>query len=298
MCGPAAVRFGCDSRHPTRDFHAHAADRVSITRMEWIDICVNLTHDSFKGDHDAIMDRAVEAGVRWLMVTGSDEKESRRSLELADRHPDRLRATLGVHPHHASQWRDQTAYVFADEARHPLVAAMGEMGLDYYRNHSTPTAQRLAFEAQLELAADLQKPVFLHEREASHDFGAILARYRDRLPAAVVHCFTSDAAALDRYLEMDCHIGVTGWVCDERRGQELQQLVPRIPEDRLLLETDAPYLLPRTLPKGLPHGRRNEPSFLPHIGEHVARLRGVETEQLAAQTTRNARNFYDLPNGG
>lgn len=263
--------------------------------MEWIDICVNLTHDSFKGDREAVLDRATEAGVRWLLVTGSDEKESRRSLELADRHPDRLRATLGVHPHHASQWRDQTAYAFAEDAKHPLVRAMGEMGLDYYRNHSTPTAQRHAFEAQLELAVDLRMPVFLHEREASRDFGDILQRYRDHLPAAVVHCFTSDAAALARYLEMDCHIGVTGWVCDERRGQGLQELVPRIPDNRLLLETDAPYLLPRTLPKGLPHGRRNEPSFLPHIGEYVARLRDTAPEALANQTSANARAFYQLP---
>jgi len=263
--------------------------------MEWIDICVNLTHESFRRDRDAVIERAAQAGVRWMLVTGSDETESRRCLELAAQHPDRMRATLGVHPHHASQWQERTGYRFAEDAAHPLVAAMGEMGLDYYRNHSTPAAQRHAFEAQLELAADLGFPVFLHEREASGDFGDILARYRDRLPNAVVHCFTSDAAALDRYLEMDCHIGITGWVCDERRGQDLQALVPRIPDARLLLETDSPYLLPRTLPKGLPHGRRNEPAFLPHIAEHVARLRGASVAALAARTSANAAAFYRLP---
>lgn len=263
--------------------------------MEWIDICVNLTHESFKRDLDAVVERATDAGVRWLLVTGSDEKESGRCIEFADAYPHCMRATLGVHPHHASQWQERTGYRFAEDAAHPLVVAMGEMGLDYYRNHSTPNAQRHAFEAQLELAADLGKPVFLHEREASADFGDILQRYRDRLPAAVVHCFTSDAHALDRYLEMDCHIGVTGWVCDERRGQELQKLVPRIPEHRLMLETDSPYLLPRTLPKGLPHGRRNEPSFLPHIGEFIAQLRDTTPETLAQRTTANARAFYGLP---
>ena len=263
--------------------------------MEWIDICVNLTHESFKRDLEAVVDRATDAGVRWLLVTGSDEKESGRCIEFADAYPQCMRATLGVHPHHASQWQERTGYRFAEDAAHPLVVAMGEMGLDYFRNHSTPNAQRHAFEAQLELAADLGKPVFLHEREASADFGDILQRYRDRLPAAVVHCFTSDAHALDRYLEMDCHIGVTGWVCDERRGQELQKLVPRIPEHRLMLETDSPYLLPRTLPKGLPHGRRNEPSFLPHIGEFIAKLRDTTPAALAQRTTANARAFYDLP---
>ncbi len=263
--------------------------------MEWIDICVNLTHDSFDDDREAVLDRAAAADVRWLLVTGSDETESRRCLELAERYPDRLRATLGVHPHHASHWREQTATRFSEDAGHPLVVAMGEMGLDYYRNHSTPAAQRVAFEAQLELAVSLKLPVFLHDRDASRDFGDILERYRDRLPAAVVHCFTGTNWALDRYLEMDCHIGVTGWVCDERRGQQLQEQVAHIPDHRLLLETDAPYLLPRTLPKGLPHGRRNEPAHLPHIAEHVARLRDTTLETLAAQTSANARAFYGLP---
>ncbi len=263
--------------------------------MEWIDICANLTHESFKRDLDAVVERATDAGVRWLLVTGSDEKESGRCIQLAETYPERMRATLGVHPHHASQWQDRTAYRFAEDAAHPLVVAMGETGLDYYRNHSTPTAQRLAFEAQLELAVDLELPVFLHEREASRDFGDILQRYRDRLPAAVVHCFTSTTEALERYLEMDCHIGITGWVCDERRGEDLQQQVPRIPDERLMLETDAPYLLPRTLPKGLPHGRRNEPAFLPHVAEHVAHLRGCTMQTLAVQTSANARAFYGLP---
>ena len=256
--------------------------------MYWIDICANLTHESFDRDREAVIARAQAAGVRGLLVTGADANESLRCIALAEAYPDTLRATLGVHPHHASQWQDQHAYTFAEQAQHPLVVAMGEMGLDYYRNHSTPAEQRYAFEAQLELAVDLGLPVFLHEREASADFAAILARYRERLPHAVVHCFTSDERALAQYLEMGCYIGVTGWVCDERRGQMLQALVPQIPAERLLLETDAPYLLPRTLPKGLVRGRRNEPAFLPHIGEQVARLRGVSTEQLAAETAANA----------
>ena len=263
--------------------------------MEWIDICVNLTHEAFAADRDAVLQRAQAAGVTWLLVTGSDAQESERCLALAETYPQQLRATLGVHPHHASQWSDRISPRFAEIASSPLVVAMGEMGLDYFRNHSTPAEQRYAFAAQLELATTLQLPVFLHEREAANDFAPILARYRDQLPAAVVHCFTSDINALACYLEMDCHIGVTGWVCDERRGQELQQLLPRIPEHRLLLETDSPYLLPRTLPKGTVSGRRNEPSLLPHVGAEVARRRGATVEEIAACTTANARGFYRLP---
>lgn len=263
--------------------------------MEWIDICANLTHESFANDLVAVLERANQAGVRWLLVTGSNEPESLRCIELAEAHPDCLRATLGVHPHLAREWTERTACQFAESAQHPLVVAMGEMGLDYYRNHSTPKEQKRAFAAQLELAVETGLPVFLHERDASSDFGDLLARYRDRLTRAVVHCFTGNAYALDRYLEMDCHIGITGWICDERRGLELQKLVSRIPENRLMVETDSPYLLPRTLPARKIRGRRNEPSFLPHIGAFIATLREQEISELACQTTFNAVNFYTLP---
>jgi TatD DNase family protein len=265
--------------------------------MEWIDICANLTHESFKRDLDAVVERAADAGVRWLLVTGSDEKESERCIQLAESYPGHMRATLGVHPHHASQWEERTAYRFAEDATHPLVVAMGEMGLDYYRNHSVPAAQRHAFEAQLELAADLRKPVFLHEREASRDFGDILQRYRDRLPAAVVHCFTSDVRSagplprdgLPHRRDRDGSATSAG-------ARTCSSLVPRIPDNRLLLETDAPYLLPRTLPKGLPHGRRNEPAFLPHIGGARREApRMLRWRLLALQTSANARAFYALP---
>lgn len=263
--------------------------------MEWIDIGLNLAHADFDADREAVLARAQGVGVRWMIVTGSTAADSAAALELATRHPHQLRATLGVHPHHAQQWQDATARTFATLAQDPRVVALGETGLDYYRNHSTPTEQRRAFAAQLELAADRKLPVFLHERAASQDFGKILERYRDALPRAVVHCFTSDAYALAHYLEMDCHIGVTGWICDERRGQELQELVARIPSQRLLVETDAPYLLPRTLAKGRARGRRNEPAFLPEVGAAVARHTGRTLADIAASTTANARAFFALP---
>ncbi len=263
--------------------------------MEWIDICANLTHESFNPDLPEVLARARAADVRWMLVTGASGEESMQCLDLAEKYSDCLRATLGVHPHHANTWNEKTGYRFAEEARNPLVVAIGETGLDFYRNHSTPLEQRRAFSAQLELAIELGLPVFLHEREASREFGDILERYRGQLTRAVVHCFTSDAKALDRYLEMDCHIGITGWVCDERRGQDLQRLVPRIPPERLMIETDAPYLLPRTLPPKTARGRRNEPVFLPHIGTFIAELRGQETAELALQTTATARDFYSLP---
>ena len=136
--------------------------------------------------------------------------------------------------------------------------------------------------------------MFLHQRDAHHRFLPILKAWRHKLPAAVVHCFTDQREALFDYLDLDCHIGITGWVCDERRGGALAELVPEIPGDRLLLETDAPYLLPRDLPEKPPRKRRNEPCYLPWIGRRVAGLRGESEADLAARTFANTRAFLRL----
>jgi TatD DNase family protein len=175
----------------------------------------------------------------------------------------------------------------------PQVVAVGECGLDYFRNFSPPTAQRAAFIAQLEVAAAVAKPVFLHQRDAHEDFTAILREFRGRLVGGVAHCFTGDAAQLEDYLALGLCIGVTGWVCDERRGADLRDAVPRIPADRLLLETDAPYLLPRDL-EPHPKSRRNEPQFLVHIARAVAHLRDEPLPSLAAATVRNAAMLFGL----
>jgi TatD DNase family protein len=147
--------------------------------------------------------------------------------------------------------------------------------------------------SQLELAAAARKPVFLHQRDAHADFAAILQDFRPRLAGGVAHCFTGGRSELEDYLALDLHIGVTGWVNDERRGQQLREAVPHIPAGRLMLETDAPYLLPRDL-KPIPKARRNEPCFLPHIAQRVAQLRGETLQDLAAATTRTAMLFFGL----
>jgi TatD DNase family protein len=178
--------------------------------------------------------------------------------------------------------------------QHPRVKAVGECGLDFNRDFSPRPQQEKALEAQLALAVQLQMPVFLHERDASARLLAILKDYRDHLPAAVVHCFTGERQALFAYLDMDLHIGITGWICDERRGTHLHPLMSSIPGTRLMLESDAPYLLPRSLrPK--PKSGRNEPAFLPEVLREVALHRGESLEQTAAQTTACARAFFDLP---
>ena len=259
-----------------------------------VDIGANLGHESFRYDLDAVLDRAREAGVTQIVVTGAAERESRTARAIAARYPDMLRSTAGVHPHVSREWSDATADALRDLAGEGQVVAIGETGLDFNRDFSPREEQERAFEAQLELAAELDMPVFMHERDAHERFAAIVARHRHRLVSAVIHCFTGDARALDAYLDLDLHVGITGWICDERRGEHLRSLVGRIPSDRLMIETDAPYLLPRDLrPK--PKTRRNEPMHLRHVLETVARCRQEEAPSLAASTTRTARAFFALP---
>ena len=258
-----------------------------------IDIGSNLTHDSFAADRDEVMARALQAGVRRQVVTGADLASSHQAAALAALHPARLWSTAGVHPHHAQSFSGSQHEELAELLGLAQVVAVGECGLDYFRNLSPPDAQRQAFIAQLDIAARIGKPVFLHQRDAHGDFVAILRDFAGRLHGGVAHCFTGGEAELEAYLALGLYIGITGWACDERRGLELRRSVPRIPLDKLLIETDAPYLLPRDL-NPLPKSRRNEPSYLPHIAATVASLRGEVLETIGAATTRNAVRLFAL----
>jgi TatD DNase family protein len=236
----------------------------------------------------------VAAGVEQMMITGSSTASSRQARALAEQHPGRLFATAGVHPHHATELSATALAELGELCLAPVVVAVGECGLDYYRNYSPHPAQRQALQRQLELAARCGKPVFLHQRDAHEDFIAILREHWPALTGGVAHCFTGGAAELECYLELGLAIGITGWICDERRGAHLLELVRHIPADRLLLETDGPYLLPRDLqPK--PASRRNEPVYLPHIAAVVARARGEPAETLARTSTEAARRLFRLP---
>ena len=260
---------------------------------ELVDIGCNLAHDSFDRDRDRVIADAVAGGVRRIMVTGTSLTASVKALELCARQPGTLFATAGIHPHHAGELDAHSVEALAQLFANPTVVAVGECGLDYYRNYSTREAQLAAFEAQLELAAELQRPVFLHERDAHEDSLRLLRRHRPGLAGGVAHCFTGDRGQLDAYLDLDLHIGITGWICDERRGGPLRAAVAGLPLERLLLETDAPYLLPRDL-EPQPKHRRNEPKFLPHVGARVAAIMGVPFDELAAAATRNSRRLFAL----
>lgn len=265
--------------------------------MQLIDIGVNLTHPSLAGDAAGVLERARAAGVVQMILTGTDLADSRLAANLVrqlDAGGHCLFSTAGVHPHHASEWNAGVAAELAELLGQPRVSAVGECGLDFNRDFSPRPLQEKALEEQLELAVRLQLPVFLHEREASERLLAILRPFRDRLTHAVVHCFTGDQRALYGYLDLDLHIGITGWICDERRGTHLHPLVAQIPRGRLMLETDAPYLLPRTL-RPRPRSGHNEPAYLPLVLQEVARHRSERIEDLAEHSTDCARRFFALP---
>jgi TatD DNase family protein len=259
---------------------------------ELIDIGINLTHDSYDGDRDAVLARAAAAGVTQMIVTGATLEGSVAALTLARAHPGRLYATAGVHPHHAVELGAQRLGELEELARAPEVVAVGECGLDYFRDYAPRVAQREAFHRQLELAQRVRKPVFLHQRDAHEDFLAILTEHSCDW-RGVAHCFTGTAAQLASYLALGLAIGITGWINDERRGTHLLALMPQIPSGSLLLETDGPYLLPRDL-KPKPASRRNEPAYLPHVAARVASARGETLAQLAASSSAAARQLFGL----
>lgn len=265
--------------------------------MQLIDIGVNLTNSAFADKHQAVLERAYEASVCQLVVTGTSLEGSEQALELCERldnSGERLFSTAGIHPHSASDWNADSARHLHDLLKQDRVRAVGECGLDFNRDFSPRPQQEKVLEEHLALAVQLQLPVFLHERDADQRLLAILREFRDRLPAAVVHCFTGEKKALFNYLDLDLHIGITGWICDERRGTHLHPLVRDIPRGRLMLESDAPYLLPRTLrPK--PKSGRNEPAYLTDVLREVAMHRGESQEDLAAHSTACARAFFGLP---
>ncbi|WP_223786776.1 TatD family hydrolase [Marinicella meishanensis] len=259
-----------------------------------IDIGANLTHDSFDADRQVVIEQAQQAGVDTFIITGSDVSCSHKARDLAHQYPDCCYATAGIHPHHASEFDGEAEAAIEALLADEKVVAVGETGLDYFRDFSPREAQVFSFERHIQLAAESGMPMFLHQRDAHVDFQPIIKQNRDQLSHVVVHCFTDNERALFDYLDLDCYIGITGWICDERRGQHLLELVKNIPLDRLLIETDSPYLLPRNLqPK--PKSRRNEPKYLPHIAQFIADRLHIGYDELVQATVRNSRHFFQLP---
>lgn len=260
-----------------------------------IDIGLNLSNKRFDKDRQQVIQRAQAAGVTQMILTGTCEYHSLKAADLAQQYPNVLFSTAGVHPHDAKDVSPNYLDELRSLAHRPEVVAIGECGLDFNRDFSPRPVQEKVFEEQLALAAELKMPVFMHERDANERQIAMLKPWRDKLANGVQHCFTGDEKSLKSYLDLDLYIGITGWICDERRGQALLELLPLIPKERLLLETDAPYLTPRDM-RPRPKSSRNEPAYLLHIAKTVARARGEELESMLQQCKLNTQHCFNLPN--
>lgn len=257
-----------------------------------VDIGVNLAHRSFHTDRKQVIERAFAAGVRTMIITGASVTGSHEGVRIAREYTHQLYATAGVHPHDSRHFTQNTISELLQLAAGKEVVAIGECGLDFNRDFSPRPQQEQCFEAQIALAEELQMPLFMHERDARQRFCEILTATRKSVPA-VLHCFTGTREELSAYLNMGLHIGITGWICDDRRGTHLRELVKDIPLDRLMIETDAPFLTPRTM-RNRPKDGRNEPAFLPYVLQTVAESLGKPRGEVAAVTTKTAREFFGL----
>lgn len=265
----------------------------SNNKYNLIDIGVNLMHKSFNKDREEIIQNAKNLGVSPIILTGTTERSSLEAKKYVSNFNGDLFSTAGVHPHNAKDCNENTIDNLRKIAKNPYVVAIGECGLDYNRNFSPRNKQKKWFERQIQLANELNMPLFLHDREGYDDFRDILEKYEGKIKNAVVHCFTGNKKELETYLDLGCYIGITGWVCDERRGKNLANIINIIPEDKLMVETDAPFLTPRDM-KNKPRNNRNEPKYLPHIFEAIATSMGKDSKELAEVVYQNTLNFFEI----
>lgn len=259
-----------------------------------IDIGINLTNRKFQYDKDEVIKRAVENGVSQMILTGTSLRGSKESLQIAKKYPNTLFSTVGVHPHDAKSFNEETLSELKKLSEEPEVVAIGECGLDFNRDFSPRNVQEKVFETQLDLARQTNLPLFLHERDAHKRFVDIItSNHKDLITRSVVHCFTGTAEEVKEYVELGFYIGITGWICDERRGKELQKAIKHIPLDRLMVETDSPFLTPRDL-KPRPKDGRNEPAFLPHIVSSISKYMGVSEVEVISHAIKNTQDFFSL----
>ena len=249
-----------------------------------VDSHAHIQLDKFDADRGAVLARAQEAGVHAIMVIGFDMETSRGAIALAEEH-GQIYATVGMHPHDAKDLDDETVRIFCDLAAHPKVVALGEMGLDYYRDLSPRPIQKATFERQLDLAEELDLPIVIHNREAYHDILPILQARRGRV-RGVMHCFSGDVEIMHQSLALGFHIGIGGPVT-YRKSDALQEVAQKVPTDALLVETDCPWLAPQ-----FRRGKRNEPAYVRATAEKIAELRGISLEEIGETTTQNFEELF------
>jgi TatD DNase family protein len=263
----------------------------------YIDIGINLTNRQFQNDTDTIIQNALDNEVVQMILTGTSVQGSKTAATIAKKYPSTLFSTAGIHPHDAKSFNNQSISELRKLVQLPHVVAVGECGLDFDRDFSPRDQQEKCYRAQLALAIEVQKPLFLHERAAFTRFMGVTKDYLPQLPKAVVHCFTGTLQEAKTYLDNGFYLGFTGAISDTKRFDHLQEVVKHVPLDRMMIETDAPFMLPKNVPKTSLtkyHERRNEPAFLPYVAQTVARFKGISLEEVAASTTANTKEFFGI----
>ena len=258
---------------------------------EIADIACNFTSDRFDKDLDEVIERAIANNITKFGLICSRLSDLDKLLEIYNRYSKDMFFTIGVHPHHANEINEEYLKKLKEVINNNNPHAIGETGLDFFRNLSSYEEQIFAFEEQIKIAIDTNKPLFLHQRDSHDDFIKILRKYSSDINKSVVHCFTGTKKQLNDYLELDCYIGVTGWICDAKRNVELRKTIKNIPLERLMIETDCPYLIPKDL-LNKPINNRNEPANLNHIASSIAELMNVNEESLKKITFKSSLDFF------
>ena len=258
---------------------------------EIADIACNFTSERFDNDLDEVINQAIVNNITKFGLICSRLSDIDKLLEIYNRYSKDMFFTIGVHPHHANEINEEYLKKLKEVINNNNPHAIGETGLDFFRNLSTYEEQIYAFEEQIKIAIDTNKPLFLHQRDSHDDFIKILRKYSSDINKSVVHCFTGTKEQLNDYLELDCYIGVTGWICDAKRNVELRKTIKNIPLERLMIETDCPYLIPKNLDEK-PKNNRNEPTYLNHIANEVAALMKKDINDIREKTYKTSLSFF------
>ncbi|GAA5095205.1 TatD family hydrolase [Chryseobacterium ginsengisoli] len=258
----------------------------------FIDIGINLTNKQFNNEHEEIVNRALDNGVEQMILTGTSVRGSKEAAEIAEDYPEILFSTAGIHPHDAKSFNNESINELRKLLKQDHVVSVGECGLDFDRDFSPRPVQERCYRAQLELSIEVNKPLFLHERSAFKRFNEITDEYLSKLPKAVVHCFTGTLNEAKTYLDKGFYFGFTGAISDDKRFKHLEDVIKYVPLDRMMIETDAPFMLPKNMPRM--QNRRNEPSFLPYVAQTIANLKKIGISEVADETTEVTRKFFRI----
>jgi len=258
----------------------------------FIDIGINLTNKQFYNEHEEIINRALDNEVEQMILTGTSVRGSKESAEIAENYHDVLFSTAGIHPHDAKSFNNESINELRKLLKQEHVISVGECGLDFDRDFSPRPIQEKCYRAQLELSIEVNKPLFLHERSAFKRFNEITDEYLSKLPKAVVHCFTGTLDEAKAYLDKGFYLGFTGAISDQTRFKHLEDVIKYVPIDRMMIETDAPFMLPKNMPRI--QSRRNEPKFLPFVAQTIAHLKKISISEVADETTEVTRNFFRI----